>query len=68
MADNFGLSATILERYQMESIGLNGIVSVGKGSDNPPKMLILEHNGTSADATPYLLVGKTVTFDTGGFH
>lgn len=50
MADNFGLSATILERYQMESIGLNGIVSVGKGSDNPPKMLILEHNGTSADA------------------
>jgi leucyl aminopeptidase len=66
MADNFGLSATILERYQMESIGLNGIVSVGKGSDNPPKMLTLEHNGTSADATPYLLVGKTVTFDTGG--
>ena len=66
MADIFGLSATILERYQMESIGLNGIVSVGKGSDNPPKMLILEHNGTSADATPYLLVGKTVTFDTGG--
>jgi leucyl aminopeptidase len=50
----------------MESIGLNGIVSVGKGSDNPPKMLILEYNGTSNNAAPYMLVGKTVTFDTGG--
>ncbi|HJU85457.1 MAG TPA: leucyl aminopeptidase [Nitrososphaeraceae archaeon] len=66
MADQFGLAPTILERYQMESIGLNGIVSVGKGSNNPPKMLVLEHTGSSPDARPYLLVGKAVTFDTGG--
>jgi leucyl aminopeptidase len=66
MADSLGIASTTLERYQMESIGLNGIVSVGKGSNNPPKMLILEHNGTSTNAVPYLLVGKTVTFDTGG--
>jgi leucyl aminopeptidase len=66
MADQFGLVPTILERYQMESIGLNGIVSVGKGSNNPPKMLVLEHTGSSTDARPYLLVGKAVTFDTGG--
>jgi leucyl aminopeptidase len=66
MAESLGISSTTLERYQMESIGLNGIVSVGKGSDNPPKMLILEYNGTSNNAAPYLMVGKTVTFDTGG--
>jgi leucyl aminopeptidase len=66
MADQFGLAPTVLERYQMESIGLNGIVSVGKGSNNPPKMLVLEHIGSSPDARPYLLVGKAVTFDTGG--
>lgn len=66
MADQCGLAPTILERYQMESIGLNGIVSVGKGSNNPPKMLVLEHTGSSTDVRPYLLVGKAVTFDTGG--
>jgi leucyl aminopeptidase len=66
MADHFGLVPTILERYQMESIGLNGIVSVGKGSNNPPKLLVLEHVGSSTGARPYLLVGKAVTFDTGG--
>ena len=50
----------------MESIGLNGIVSVGKGSNNPPKMFILEYNGSDPNEKPYLLVGKAVTFDTGG--
>ena len=40
MADEFRLRTTVLERYQMESMGLNGIVSVGKGSNNPPKMMI----------------------------
>jgi leucyl aminopeptidase len=66
MADRYRLRTTILERYQMESIGLNGILSVGKGSNNPPKMLILEYDGSSADEKPYLLIGKAVTFDTGG--
>jgi leucyl aminopeptidase len=50
----------------MESVGLAGIVAVGKGSNNPPKMIILEYNGASGDQKPYLLVGKAVTFDTGG--
>jgi leucyl aminopeptidase len=50
----------------MESMGLNGIVSVGKGSQNPPKLIILEYHGSTGDRRPYLLVGKGVTFDTGG--
>ena len=66
MAHEFSLRTTVLERYQMESIGLNGIVSVGKGSNNPPKMFILEYNGSDPNEKPYLLVGKAVTFDTGG--
>jgi leucyl aminopeptidase len=61
-----GLKVSILERYDMESIGLNGIVSVGKGSSNPPKLVALEYQGTSLDQKPYLIVGKAVTFDTGG--
>ncbi|PWU80906.1 MAG: leucyl aminopeptidase [Candidatus Nitrosopolaris wilkensis] len=62
----YGIKTRILERYEMESIGLNGIVSVGKGSNNPPKLIILEYYGNVDHHKPYLLVGKAVTFDTGG--
>jgi leucyl aminopeptidase len=62
----YGLKTRIVERYEMESLGLNGIVSVGKGSQNPPKLIILEYHGSTDDRRPYLLVGKGVTFDTGG--
>jgi leucyl aminopeptidase len=62
----YGIKTRILERYEMESIGLNGIVSVGKGSSNPPKMIVLEYHGDANHQKPYLLVGKGVTFDTGG--
>jgi leucyl aminopeptidase len=62
----YGMKVSILEREEMESIGLNGIVSVGKGSSSPPKLVTLEYHGTSLDQKPYLIVGKAVTFDTGG--
>ncbi|MGC2685053.1 MAG: leucyl aminopeptidase [Candidatus Nitrosopolaris sp.] len=62
----YGIKTKILERYEMESIGLNGIISVGKGSSNPPKMIVLEYHGNTDHQKPYLLVGKAVTFDTGG--
>jgi leucyl aminopeptidase len=60
------IKTRILERYEMESMGLAAIVAVGKGSDSPPKMIILEYNGASGTQKPYLVVGKAVTFDTGG--
>ncbi|MDQ3839470.1 MAG: leucyl aminopeptidase [Thermoproteota archaeon] len=66
MADQYRIRTTILDRYEMESIGLNGIVSVGKGSNNPPKMIVLEYDGSSNKERPYVLIGKAVTFDTGG--
>ena len=66
VATEYGLKQRIIERYEMESMGLNGIVSVGKGSHFPPKLIILEYHGSTDDRKPYLLVGKGVTFDTGG--
>ena len=65
VANKYSLKTRVIERYEMESIGLNGIIAVGKGSNNPPKMVILEYYGNK-DQRPYLLVGKAVTFDTGG--
>ena len=62
------ISTRILERYEMESLGLNGIVAVGMGSNKPPKLVIVEYKGNEDSSTTvaYLFVGKAVTFDTGG--
>lgn len=66
LQSRYNIKTSILERYEMESIGLNGIVSVGRGSSNPPKMIVLEYKGNADHKKPFLLVGKAVTFDTGG--
>ncbi len=57
----------ILNQDQIKDLGMNGIISVGKGSENEPKLIIVEYNNsiTSKDK-PIVLVGKAVTFDTGG--
>lgn len=66
LEDTNKIKVKILDKYQMESLGLNGINSVGKGSENPPKLIIMEHNQGTFGEKPILLVGKAVTFDTGG--
>ncbi len=67
LAQDYGMKVRVIDRYELENMGMGGIVAVGKGSNNPPKLIILEYNGTSdPQQKPYLLVGKAVTFDTGG--
>jgi leucyl aminopeptidase len=66
LAQEHGMKARVIDRYEMENMGMGGIVAVGKGSNNPPKLIILEYNGGDPEQKPYLLVGKAVTFDTGG--
>ncbi len=68
MAAEVGLSIQILEQEEMEALGMHILLAVAKGSDNPPKFVILEHNKDRAQELPTLvLVGKGVTFDTGGY-
>jgi leucyl aminopeptidase len=50
----------------MKLLGLNGIASVGRGSKNQPKLIIMEYHGNKNNENPILLVGKAVTFDSGG--
>ena len=68
LAQEHGMKARVIDRYELENMGMGGIVAVGKGSNNPPKLIILEYHGNSdpQQQKPYLLVGKAVTFDTGG--
>ena len=57
----------ILNQNQIKDLGMNGIISVGKGSENEPKLIIVEYNNsTTFKDKPIVLVGKAVTFDTGG--
>ena len=68
LAQEYGMKIRIIDRYELESMGMGGIVAVGKGSNNPPKLIILEYfgNGNTQQQKPYMIVGKAVTFDTGG--
>lgn len=60
------ISVEILDQSQITGLSMNGINSVGKGSVNEPKVIIVHYNNTKTDQKPILLVGKAVTFDTGG--
>jgi leucyl aminopeptidase len=66
IAQEYGMKARVFDRYELENMGMGGIVAVGKGSNSPPKLIILEYTGDPQQQKPYLLVGKAVTFDTGG--
>lgn len=59
------LSLTILDENQMAELGMNSLLSVAKGSVEAPRLVVMEYKG-NGDAKPHVLVGKGVTFDTGG--
>lgn len=61
----YGIEVEILTPTQLASEGLNGILAVGRGSANPPRLAILRWPG-AIDTPPVLFVGKGITFDTGG--
>ena len=57
----------VLERERMRELGMGALLAVAQGSVNPPKLIVLQYRG-AGDAKPYALVGKGVTFDTGGLN
>ena len=60
------LSASILDERKMASLGMHSLLSVGNGSDQPSQLIVMKYQGASAKTRPYCLVGKGITFDTGG--
>jgi leucyl aminopeptidase len=55
-----------MERAEMERLGMWALVGVARGSQEPPKLIMIEYKGGPAGEPPIVLVGKTITFDTGG--
>jgi leucyl aminopeptidase len=67
IAKETGVSLKILEQKDMEKLGMGALLGVARGSHEPPKFIVLEYRGSRKKADrPVVLVGKTVTFDTGG--
>jgi len=64
LGQRHGFEVTILDRAGIEEEGLGGLMAVSQGSEEEPRFIVVEYRG--ADAPPIVLVGKGVTFDTGG--
>jgi leucyl aminopeptidase len=67
-AEQAGLTARVLEQEEMEKLGMNTLLAVSRGSDQPPKLILLQtHQQHDKKRAPlFALVGKGVTFDSGG--
>ena len=60
------LKVEVLEREQLEALGMGSFLSVTRGSEEPPRFIVLEYRNAPKKAKPVVLVGKGITFDTGG--
>lgn len=65
LSENQRVKVRVIEKEEMKSYGFEGILAVGKGSASSPKLIVLEYPGSTKNR-PIVIVGKAVTFDTGG--
>ncbi|MCR4328596.1 MAG: leucyl aminopeptidase [Patescibacteria group bacterium] len=63
-----GIKVTVLKEKEIEELGMGGVLGVAKGSSEPPRFIVMEFSGGKKNESPTVLVGKGVTFDTGGLN
>ena len=61
-----GIEVEVLDGAQMKKLGMGALIGVAQGSARDPRLLVLKWNGGGTDTPPVAIVGKGVTFDTGG--
>ena len=66
LAKTHGFELTILEREQMQELRMGALLGVTQGSHEPPKFIVLHYRGDNSTAIDVALVGKGITFDSGG--
>lgn len=66
LARDYGFQLEVLERDDMEKLKMGALLGVARGSRQPPKLIILQHNKGPKGEKPVVLVGKGITFDAGG--
>ncbi|MCP4408450.1 MAG: leucyl aminopeptidase [Gammaproteobacteria bacterium] len=60
------LRVSVMDEDEMQKLGMGALLSVSRGSAQPAKLITLEYKGAPKTAKPIVLVGKGITFDTGG--
>ena len=65
IAEKYGMELAVLDRSGIQEEGLTGLATVGRSASNEPYFIALEHRG-GGDSAPVVLIGKAVTFDSGG--
>jgi len=66
LGKEFRLGVEILDRRQMQALKMGSLLSVANGSEEPPKFIVVKYQGGKAKDAPVVLVGKGITFDSGG--
>lgn len=61
-----GLKTEIFDEKKIKELGMGAFLAVAQGSDQPPRMIVLNYQGAKKSAKPVVIVGKGITFDTGG--
>ena len=64
--DYSSITTKIIEEKEIEKLGMGAFMSVTRGSVQPGKLIVITHKGGKAKEAPHVLVGKGITFDTGG--
>ncbi len=67
LAEKYQFECEILEKSEMEELGMGALLAVNQGSTEPPKMIVLKYQGKDTWTDVIGLVGKGITFDTGGY-
>jgi leucyl aminopeptidase len=66
LAKAYKLKVEVLERKAIEALGMGSFLAVTQGSEEPPRFIVMRYDGAGKSAAPIVLVGKGITFDTGG--
>jgi leucyl aminopeptidase len=66
MAKQYGFKVEVLEKAEIEKLGMGSFLGVAQGSVEPPRLIVLQHLKGKKTQKPVVLVGKGITFDTGG--
>ena len=66
LAQEYGFDCEVLEVPEMEALGMNALLAVGRGSRQAPKLIVAHYRGGKEGEAPLVLVGKGITFDSGG--
>ncbi|MEO5845861.1 MAG: leucyl aminopeptidase [Caldimonas sp.] len=66
LGKQFDLDVEVLDRKEIDKLGMGSFLAVAQGSDEPPRFIIARYEGAARSKAPVVLVGKGITFDTGG--